>query len=82
MKLLLFVQIINVTFAPTLQLCPEFMVSDFLLVWFVLGYPCWVVGLLACCMGVFRNSHQAVVWGAVPSCILWFIWREQNCRIF
>ena len=33
MKLLLFVQIINVTFAPTLQLCPEFMVSDFLLVY-------------------------------------------------
>jgi hypothetical protein len=43
--------------------------------------PAQVVDMLAFWLGVFWNSHQAVVWGAIPSCIMWIIWQERNRRI-
>ena len=38
--------------------------------------------LLAGWMGDFGKSRSALVWGAVPHCVLWVLWREQNNRIF
>ena len=28
------------------------------------------------------NHHQIRIWNAVPHCIMWSLWREQNSRIF
>jgi hypothetical protein len=44
--------------------------------------PSWVVDLLAGWMGAFGKFRQAVVWGAVPLCIMWLIWQERNQRTF
>ena len=41
-----------------------------------------VVDLMACWMGVFRKSWVAGIWGLIPSCIMWLIWRERNRRLF
>uniref|UniRef100_A0A2N9GD08 Agenet domain-containing protein n=1 Tax=Fagus sylvatica TaxID=28930 RepID=A0A2N9GD08_FAGSY len=38
--------------------------------------------LLAGWMGGFGKSRSALVWGAVPHCVLWVLSREQNNRIF
>ena len=41
-----------------------------------------VVDLLACWMGDFGKSQSALVWGAVPHCVMWLLWREWNNRVF
>jgi hypothetical protein len=33
-------------------------------------------------MGSFRKSSHADVWGAVPLCVMWVLWRERNLRVF
>ena len=38
--------------------------------------------LLACWHGGVRCHTAASIWGAIPHCIVWTIWREQNNRIF
>ena len=33
-------------------------------------------------MGSFCKSQHAGVWGAVPLCVMWVLWRERNLRVF
>uniref|UniRef100_A0A2N9GUN7 Reverse transcriptase domain-containing protein n=1 Tax=Fagus sylvatica TaxID=28930 RepID=A0A2N9GUN7_FAGSY len=43
--------------------------------------PCKVSELLAC----WRRrdvSSKNVIWNAIPSCLMWLIWRERNMRAF
>ena len=44
--------------------------------------PAQVVDLMACWMGAFRKSQVAGIWGLIPSCIMWLIWRERNHCLF
>ena len=44
--------------------------------------PSSVVEVMASWMGSFRKSHHAEVWGAVPLCVMWVLWRERNLRVF
>jgi hypothetical protein len=41
-----------------------------------------VVDLLACWKGDFGKSQLALVWGAVPHCVMWLLWRERNNCVF
>jgi hypothetical protein len=43
--------------------------------------PCSVWDMLACWMGGFGRGVGGV-WKAVPLCIMWCIWREQNAWFF
>ena len=51
----------------------------FRVVWVMPGS---VVEVMASWMGSFRNSSNAKVWGAVPLCVMWVLWRERNLRVF
>uniref|UniRef100_A0A2N9EXD0 Reverse transcriptase domain-containing protein n=1 Tax=Fagus sylvatica TaxID=28930 RepID=A0A2N9EXD0_FAGSY len=44
--------------------------------------PGSVVEVMASWMGSFRKSRHADVWGAVPLCVMWVLWRERNLRVF
>ena len=44
--------------------------------------PAQITDLLASWMGGFGKSHAALVWGEVPHCIMWLLWRERNQRVF
>jgi hypothetical protein len=44
--------------------------------------PARVVDLLSSWMGGFGKSRSALVWGAVPHCVMWLLWRERNNRVF
>jgi hypothetical protein len=44
--------------------------------------PRSVVEVMASWMGSFRKSSHADVWGAVPLCVMWVLWRERNLRVF
>jgi hypothetical protein len=41
-----------------------------------------IIDLFTSWMGGFGKSHSALVWGAVPHCVMWLLWRECNNRVF
>ena len=41
-----------------------------------------VLSFLFIWMGGFGKSRSALVWGAVPHCVMWLLWRERNKRVF
>ena len=43
--------------------------------------PCKVSDLLACWRRR-AGSSKDVIWNAIPSCLMWLIWRERNRRAF
>ena len=43
--------------------------------------PTQVIDLLASWMGGFSKSCLALVWGAVPHCVMRLLWREHNNRL-
>ncbi len=43
--------------------------------------PCKVTELLAC-WRKRASSSKNVIWNAIPSCLMWLIWRERNRRAF
>ena len=47
----------------------------------IVGMPCKVTELLAC-WGRRASSSKNVIWNAIPSCLMWLIWRESNRRAF
>jgi hypothetical protein len=49
-------------------------------VWWVM--PRHVVGLLACWTGRNHRCRSATIWGLIPQCLMWVIWRERNARSF
>uniref|UniRef100_A0A2N9IE81 Reverse transcriptase zinc-binding domain-containing protein n=1 Tax=Fagus sylvatica TaxID=28930 RepID=A0A2N9IE81_FAGSY len=49
-------------------------------VWWVM--PRHVVDLLACWNGRTRRCRAASIWGLIPHCLMWVIWRERNARSF
>uniref|UniRef100_A0A2N9HT93 Reverse transcriptase zinc-binding domain-containing protein n=1 Tax=Fagus sylvatica TaxID=28930 RepID=A0A2N9HT93_FAGSY len=49
-------------------------------IWWVM--PCHVMDLLACWSGYTRRNRFAAIWGVIPHCIMWVIWRERNARSF
>ena len=38
--------------------------------------------LIACWPGALGRHRYAVIWKAIPHCLLWSIWRERNLRTF
>ena len=46
-----------------------------------LGYP-KKVDLLACWKGQFARYRSGDICNAVPLCIMWIIWKEQNNQTF
>jgi hypothetical protein len=44
--------------------------------------PARVIDLLTSWMGGFGKSRLAFVWGVVPHCVMWLLWRERNNRVF
>ncbi len=44
--------------------------------------PRSVVEVMASWMGSFHKVSHADVWGAVPLCVMWVLWRERNLRVF
>ena len=55
------------------------MIFSFLLVWLL---PAWFIDLLASWMGGFGKCRSALVWGAIPYCVMWVIWCERYTRGF
>ena len=49
-------------------------------VWWVM--PRHMVDLLACWNGHTRRCRAASIWGLIPHCLMWVIWRERNARSF
>jgi hypothetical protein len=48
-----------------------------------LGYmPKRVLDLLACWKGSFGRHCSVDLWGTIPLCIIWIIWRECNQHTF
>jgi hypothetical protein len=43
--------------------------------------PCKVSELPACWRRT-ASSSKNVIWNAIPSCLMWLIWRERNMRAF
>jgi hypothetical protein len=41
-----------------------------------------IIDLFTSWMGGFGKSRSALVWGAVPHCVMWLLWRERNNRVF
>lgn len=48
--------------------------------WWVM--PRRVVDLLFCWKGEFGGRQFIDVWEAIPLCIIWIIWKEQNMWTF
>ena len=44
--------------------------------------PRHVVDLMACWNGCTRRCKSATIWGMIPHCLMWVIWRERNARTF
>lgn len=44
--------------------------------------PNWFIELFTCWHGGVWCHTAASIWGAIPHCIVWTIWREQNSWIF
>ncbi len=44
--------------------------------------PAQITDLLTSWMGGFAKSRAALVWGEVPHCVMWLLWREHNHRVF
>jgi hypothetical protein len=44
--------------------------------------PRHVVDLLACWTGRAHRGRSATIWGLIPHCLMWVIWRERNARTF
>ena len=44
--------------------------------------PAQITNLLTSWMGGFGKSRAALVWGEVPHCVIWLLWREHNHRVF
>jgi hypothetical protein len=44
--------------------------------------PRKLVDLLACWQGCFGQHRHIAIWKCIPHCLLWCIWRDQNCRSF
>ena len=44
--------------------------------------PRGVMDLLKCWKAGFGRTRNLVIWEAVPHCLLWCVWREQNDRCF
>ena len=44
--------------------------------------PAKITDLLTSWMRGFGKSRAALVWGEVPHCVLWLLWRERNHRVF
>jgi hypothetical protein len=44
--------------------------------------PRHVVELLACWSGCLCRVSPTALWGLIPHCLLWVIWRERNARSF
>ena len=44
--------------------------------------PRGVVDLLMCWSERFGKSEAGAIWKAIPHCLMWCIWREQNSRVF
>ena len=44
--------------------------------------PRRVVDLFACWQGRFGRLPNAVIWKAIPHCVMWCLWRERNSRTF
>ncbi len=40
--------------------------------------PRGVMDLLKCWKAGFGRTRNLVIWEAVPHCLLWCVWREQN----
>jgi hypothetical protein len=38
------------------------------------------VDLLACWSGRTRKCRAASIWGLIPHCLMWVIWKERNAR--
>ena len=38
--------------------------------------------LIACWHGPLGRLSYAVIWKAIPHCLMWSIWRERNLRTF
>ena len=49
-------------------------------IWWAMPYH--VVDLLACWTGHTCKTSSAAIWGVIPHCIMWVIWRERNDRSF
>jgi hypothetical protein len=49
-------------------------------IWWVMLYH--VVDLLAYWTGHTHKTSSAAIWGMIPHCIMWVIWRERNGRSF
>ena len=43
---------------------------------------CHVVDLLACWSGRLCRVRSDTLWGLIPHCLMWVIWRERNARSF
>ena len=41
-----------------------------------------VMALFDCWQGSLGQYQNAVIWRAVPHCVLWCLWRERNARTF
>jgi hypothetical protein len=44
--------------------------------------PRSVMALFDCWQGSLGRHQNAVIWRAVPHCVLWCLWRERNARTF
>ena len=44
--------------------------------------PRGVVDLLSCWSGRFGKSESGAIWKAIPHCLIWLLWHEQNNRNF
>ena len=44
--------------------------------------PRSVLDLLECWQGSFGGHRNGKIWRAVPHCLMWCLWREQNRRNF
>jgi len=44
--------------------------------------PRWVVDLLACLKSKVGRNDINIGWNAIPSFLMWCIWREKNARSF
>ena len=44
--------------------------------------PCHVVDLLASWSYKCSRRKSLVIWGMIPHCIMWGVWRERNARTF
>ena len=44
--------------------------------------PHTVLGLLGCWQGSLGRHRNGYIWSIIPHCLMWWLWRERNCRCF